>query len=82
MFTKIVKDYHWSNRCDESVNLILLRNECINLNEFLSSNHYNGRPIAIKQYYSTGIGVNTIVFSIEPDGSSIPVADITDYESW
>ena len=61
---------------------ILLKNEAISLNNFLSSKDYNGRPIAIKQYNGSAIGITTIIYLIQPNGDQIPIADISDYNEW
>lgn len=82
MFKLITENNHWSLRAKEFTSIVLLRDEVINLNSFLNSDQYKGRPIIIKQFSGNGIGVNTIVFVVEPNGKSIPVADITDYNSW
>lgn len=82
MFKLITENNHWSSYSKEFTSVVLLRDEVINLNSFLNSAEYTGRPIIIKQFSGSGIGVNTIVFIVEPSGRSIPVADITDYDSW
>lgn len=61
---------------------ILLKNEVLAMNEFLSSKDYNGRPISIKQYNGSAIGITTIIYLIQPNGDQIPVADISDYNEW
>ena len=61
---------------------ILLKNEALSLNIFLSSKDYNGRPIVIKQYNGSAIGITTIIYLIQPNGDQIPIADISDYNEW
>jgi hypothetical protein len=61
---------------------ILLKNEALSLNNFLSSKDYNGRPIVIKQYNGSGIDITTIIYLIQPNGDQIPIADISDYNEW